>query len=161
MNQRRHRMRLVATLATAAIIAVGASGCSLDPRVHATTRDYSPAEGINVPGFGDVTVRNVLLVANDEGTAGKLVAAIVNRGTGNAVVDFDIDGTTVSVEVPANKTVSLGTADHAAPDVALKGKETRPGADVEVKVFVPGQDEATIHAPIVDGTLPYYKDIAP
>lgn len=161
MNQRRHRMRTLAALATAAVIVVGASGCSLDPRVHATTMDYSAAEGINVPGFGEVTVRNVLIVANDEGTEGRLVAALVNRGTANEVVDFDIDGKTVSVEVPANSTVSLGTPEHDAPDVTLKGKETRPGADVPVKVFVPGQDAETIHAPILDGTLPYFKDIAP
>lgn len=160
MNQRRH-MRIVATLAATAIIAIGASGCSLDPRVHATTRDYSAAEGINVPGFGDVTVRNVLIVANDEGTEGRLVAALVNRSTSEANVDFDIAGKTVSVSVPANSTVSLGTAEFDAPDVTLKGKETRPGADVPVTVFVPGQDAETIQAPILDGTLPYFKDIAP
>ncbi len=160
MNQRRH-MRIVATLAATAVLAIGVSGCSLDPRVHATTRNYSPAEGINVPGFGDVTVRNVLFVANDEGTEGKLVAALVNRGTTEATVDFDVVGATVSVPVPANSIVSLGTAEHEAPQVTLKGTETRPGADVAVTVFVPGQEAETIQAPIVDGTLPYFAEIAP
>ncbi len=159
MNQRRNR--LVASIAAAAVIAIGATGCSLDPRVHATTREYSAAEGINVPGFGTVTVRNVVFIANDEGTEGNLIAAVINRGTTDASVDFKVGEQTQSVEVPANTIVSLGVGDTVPLLFTLEGTATKPGADTPVTVNIPGQDAETIPVPIVDGTLEYFAPFVP
>ncbi len=46
---------------------------------QATTIPYSAAEGVNVRGSGPLQVRNALIVANEDGSEGNFVAAIVNQ----------------------------------------------------------------------------------
>ena len=70
--------RLIASLAIGAAVVLGTTGCSMiSPQ--ATTIPYSAAEGVNVWGSGPLEVRNALIVANEDGSEGNFVAAIVNQ----------------------------------------------------------------------------------
>ncbi|MFW1494737.1 hypothetical protein ACEV9S_24930, partial [Vibrio parahaemolyticus] len=79
---------------------------------QATTIEYSASDGVNVPESGPLQVRNALIVADEEGTAGNFVAAIVNDTNQSQTLRLEVGegGSTVraSVNVPASSTVSLG-----------------------------------------------------
>ena len=58
-------------------MALGTSGCAM-LSTQATMIPYSPSDGVNIPDSGPLQVRNVLVVSDEEGVDGNLVAAIVN-----------------------------------------------------------------------------------
>ena len=70
------KSRLFASLAVGAAVVLGTTGCNL-VAPQATTIDYSASDGVNVPESGPLQVRNALIVADEEGTVGNFVAAIV------------------------------------------------------------------------------------
>ena len=72
------KSRLIASLALGALVVLGTSGCAM-LSTQATTIPYSPSDGVNIPDSGPLQVRNVLIVADEEGIDGNLVAAIVNQ----------------------------------------------------------------------------------
>ena len=108
------KSRLIASLVVGAALVLGTSGCSLIS-AHATTIEYSPAEGTNVPDeSGPLQVRNTMIVANDEGTEGNFLAAIINSTDETYVLNIDFaDGVTEQVIVPAGTVKSLGETQPA------------------------------------------------
>ena len=102
--------RLIASLAIGGALVLTATGCSMiSPQ--ATTIGYSAAEGTNVPDSGPVEVRNAQIVANEDGSEGNFVAALINQTEDSQTlnVEFGEGGPTLTVRVPANTTVSLGS----------------------------------------------------
>jgi len=150
------KSRLIASLALGAAVVLGTTGCNrLTPQ--ATTIQYSASDGVNVPDSGPLTVRNALIIANEDGTLGNLVAAVVNSTDDDLTLNVSIDGQAQKLEVGANSSVSLGV-DSAAMLFDDVGK---PGADVDVS-FQSGEGEGVrISVPILDGTLPYYTQFVP
>ena len=74
------KSRLLASVAVGAAVALGLTGCTfITPQ--STAVEYSAGDGVNVEGSAPLEVRNVIVVANPEGTAGNLIAAIVNPPT--------------------------------------------------------------------------------
>ncbi|MEI2267801.1 DNA modification methylase [Microbacterium sp. No. 7] len=150
------KSRLIASLALGAAVVLGTTGCNmLAPQ--ATTIQYSASDGVNVPDSGPLKVRNALIIANEDGTLGNLVAAVVNSTEDDLTLNVSIDGQAQKLEVGANSSVSLGV-DSAAMLFDDVGK---PGADVDVS-FQSGEGEGVrISVPILDGTLPYYTQFVP
>jgi hypothetical protein len=129
---------------------------------QATTITYSAAEGVNVHGSGPLEVRNALIVANEDGSEGNFVAAIVNQ-TDESVklnMEFGEDGSIKkSISVPANSVVSLGTED--TEPILLKGLDTPPGADIPA-YFQSGEGEGVlVSIPVLDGGLEYLAPLVP
>ncbi|MFS0794529.1 DNA modification methylase [Microbacterium sp. 1P10AE] len=158
------KTRLFASLAVGAAIVLGTTGCNL-VAPQATTIDYSASDGVNVPASGPLQVRNALIVADEEGTAGNLVAAIVNDTTQAQTLRVEVGeaGSTVraSVIVPASSTVSLGDLANDVEPLALDGFEGAPGSTVPV-FFQSGDGEgALIDVPVLDGALEYLRTLAP
>ncbi len=126
------KTRLIASVALGAAVLLGTTGCNLIAP-QATTIDYSASDGVNVPAeAGPLSVRNALIVANDDGTTGNLVAAIVNDTTEQLVLRIEVgEGSSAvraAVNVPANRTLSLGDLERrrtAAPERHRR----RPGLD--------------------------------
>ncbi|MBD3942824.1 DNA modification methylase [Microbacterium sp. NEAU-LLC] len=152
--------RLIASLAVGAALVLTTTGCSMiSPQ--ATTIPYSAAEGTNVHDSGPLEVRNAFVVANDEGTAGNFVAAIVNdtEDSHTLNVEFGEGGPSLTVRVPANTTVSLGS-DEDEP-LEIDGFEGLPGTDVAT-FFQSGDSEgALVSIPVLDGSLDYLSALAP
>ena len=120
------KSRLIASLVVGAALVLGTSGCSLIS-AHATTIEYSLAEGTNVPDeSGPLQVRNTMIVANDEGTEGNFLAAIINSTDETYVLNIDFaDGVTEQVIVPAGTVKSLGESgghDHGCAP-AVNGRD--------------------------------------
>src|SRR6187431_146604 len=119
--------RLIASLAIGALVVLGTTGCSMIS-TQATTITYSAAEGVNVHGAGPLEVRNALIVANEDGSEGNFVAAIVNPTDESVTLNMEFgEGGAIkeTIRVPANSVVSLGTED--TDPILLKGLDTPPG----------------------------------
>ncbi|MFT4231075.1 MAG: DNA modification methylase [Microbacterium sp.] len=154
------KSRLLAALALSAAVALGATGCTfITPQ--STELEYSPSDGVEVFGSAPLQVRNALVVANEEGTAGNLVAAIVNPTDGPLTLRLEVGEarTPASLLVPADSVVSLGTAGTAP--LALSGFDTAPGAVVPIYFQSGDEDGVRVDVPVLDGTLPYYAELAP
>ena len=156
------KSRLIASLALGALVVLGTSGCAMIS-TQATTIQYSPSDGVNIPDSGPLQVRNVLIVADDDGEDGNLIAAIVNTTSDSQTLRIEFgEGsakTTESIRVPANSTVSLGT-DETEP-VLLEGIDTKPGAVLPM-YFQSGDGEGILFdVPVLDGSLDYYGDLLP
>lgn len=152
--------RVVASLALGTAVALGAAGCTfITPQ--ATTIQYSPGDGVNVPGpDAPVQVRNALIVADDSGREGNFVAALVNTTAESQTVHIEFgEGLgRESVRVPAGATISLG-AD--APPLLISGLNTPPGADLPVAFQSGDSDTVAVAVAVLDGALPYLEPLVP
>ncbi|GAA2575306.1 hypothetical protein GCM10009862_13200 [Microbacterium binotii] len=129
---------------------------------QSTTIPYSPADGLNVPASsGPLAVRNALVVANDEGTEGNFVAAIVNESDSSQVLNLEVGENAVklTVRVPAGDTVSLGTED--TDPLLIEDLGARPGSTVPI-FFQSGDGEgARVEIPVLNGDLDYLTPLVP
>lgn len=156
------KSRLIASLAIGAAVIVGTSGCAM-VSTQATTIPYSAAEGVNVHGSGPLEVRNALIVANEDGTQGNFVAAIVNQTDESQTLTVEFgDGSDAiqhRIRVPANTVVSLGTED--TEPLLIEGLDTMPGADIP-GYFQSGDAEGTlVSVPVLGGGLDYLAPLVP
>ena len=154
--------RLIASLAIGALIVLGTTGCSMIS-TQATTIPYAAAEGVNVHGAGPLEVRNALIVANEDGSEGNFIAAIVNQTDKSQTLNMEFgEGAGAiekSIRVPANSVVSLGTEDDEP--ILLKGLDTPPGADI-AGYFQSGDAEGVlVSVPVLDGGLKYLAPFVP
>ena len=154
--------RLIASLAIGALVVLGTTGCSMIS-TQATTITYSAAEGVNVHGAGPLEVRNALIVANEDGSEGNFVAAIVNQTDESHTLNIEFGEGDAAIEktvrVPANSVVSLGTGDDEP--ILLKGLDTPPGADI-AGYFQSGEAEGVlVTVPVLDGGLEYLAPLVP
>jgi len=141
---------------------LGATGCSMIS-TQATTIQYAPSDGVIVEGSGPLKVSNVLIVANEDGSMGNLIAAIVNDTAESHTLHMEIgEGSGVieaSVRVPANTIISLGTEE--TDPLLLEDLDVMPGSDVPV-YFQSGDSEGTIvSVAVLDGKQEYLRHLVP
>lgn len=153
------KSRLVASAALSAVVLLGATGCTfISPQ--ATTIEYSASDGVNVTdSAAPLVVRNAFIVANEDGSVGNLVAAIVNPTTERATMTIVIEGIDpFTVTLSAGETVSLGADEEP---LRVIGLDSKPGTTIQVH-FQSG-DSVGVNAqlPVLDGSLPYYADLVP
>ncbi len=130
------KTRLIASIAVGAAVVLGTTGCNLIAP-QATTIDYSASDGVNVPAdSGPLHVRNALIVADEDGTTGNLVAAIVNDTSDSLTLRIEVgEGSSAvksNVIVPANKTLSLGDLTSDTEPLRLNDIDAVPGSTVPV-----------------------------
>lgn len=160
------KSRLIATVALGAVVALGTTGCGmLVPQ--GTTVQYSPADGMSVPvTSGPIQVRNVLIVATEDGSEGNLVGALVNPTDASHVLSMEVgEGATssaIEVRVPARGTISLGGSGQDGVDpILIESLDARPGSTIPV-YFQSGDGEgARVDIPVLDGSLDYLADLVP
>ncbi|MDT0180275.1 DNA modification methylase [Microbacterium sp. ARD31] len=155
------RSRVLASLAVGVAVAIGTTGCSMIS-TQATTIEYNASDGVAADA-GPIEVRNALVVATEDGSAGNMLAAIVNSTDSSETLTIEIgEGSskvTETLQVPANSVVSLG-ADGEEP-LLIEALDTMPGADVPV-YFQAGDAEGSLVAvPVLDGALEYYAPFVP
>lgn len=153
------KSRLVAAAAISALVLVGTTGCTfISPQ--ATTINYSASDGVNISDEdGPIAVRNAFIVANEDGSVGNLIAAIVNPTEEKATLTITVEGIDpMVVTVPAGGTVSLGADEDPLRIVDL---DTMPGATIEVHFQSGDSSGVKASIPVLDGALPYYADLVP
>ncbi|MET0296109.1 MAG: DNA modification methylase [Microbacterium sp.] len=156
------KSRLIASLTVSVAVVLGATGCTfMTPQ--STEIQYSAAEGVNVHDSGPLEVRNAFIVANEDGTLGNFVAAIVNETddpqTLRVSIGGDDDSVDLSIRVAARSVLSLGS-DETEP-IEIDGIEMLPGSDVP-GFFESGDASGTlVSLPILDGELDYLAPLVP
>ncbi|MGO3147243.1 MAG: DNA modification methylase [Leucobacter sp.] len=150
--------RIAASIALAAGLALGASGCSLIA-TNGTEVQYAPSDGIEITANG-VALRNVLLVVDDSGENLNLVFTGVNStesparvsvnlsaDAGDALVEFELPvGTTSFGDLEQDQDVLVATI----PDVAA-------GTTIESYFTINGEGDMHEFVPVLDGTLAEYQ----
>jgi hypothetical protein len=155
------KSRLIASLALGALVVLGTTGCAM-LSTQATSIQYSASDGVNIPDSGPLQVRNVLIVSDEEGVDGVLVAAIVNATSETHTLTIEYgegSKTTETIRVPANSTVSLGTEE--TEPLPLEGIDTKPGANLPMFFQSGDSDGVLFDVPVLDGALDYYGDLLP
>jgi len=152
--------RPLAALVVGAVVALGATGCTfMTPQ--STEIVYSPSDGVMVEGSAPLEVRNALVVADADGTAGNLVAAVVNPTDGDLTLRMEVgeSRSPAILRVPANSIVSLGA--EGTPPLALADFDAKPGTNVPIYFQSGDANGVQTDVPVLDGTLPYYATLAP
>ena len=155
------RRRFFAPLALAAAVITGASGCTLSAEI-ANLQPYDPSDGVSAD-VGDLALRNILLIKNDQGDA-NLVMTVVNNSGENVSLNVQFDG------VGSRTTESLAIADFPARtrigDVPEDGIIMR-SPDLEMGGLFPVYFEygaypgELVLVPVLDGSLAEYELLVP
>lgn len=133
------------------------SGCSFAANIT-TMKPYAPSDGVRAE-VGGVHAQNLVIVIPEEGDEAALIGSLTNETDAPVGVELTQveGGASASVRVDANSTVRLGT-DHERT-LAVAVDSVRAGGLAEVRVAVTGADAVTVIVPVVDGTLPEYRDL--
>lgn len=153
------KLRLVASAALSALVLLGATGCTfISPQ--ATKIEYAASDGVNVSDAdGPIDVRNVFVVATEDGSVGNLIGAIVNPTDERATLTITLPGSdSFTITVPAGDSISLG-AD--AEPLRIVDLDTMPGATVEIHFQSGDSTGVKTAVPVLDGSLSYYADLVP
>lgn len=132
------------------------SGCAIFSPM-ATENMYNPGDGLPV-GFGEVEVRDIILVGTEEGAPAVISAYVVNNSDEAQTVAFTAEGgTPVEVEVPANSATQISAPGDAVELESLPGT---PGSMIPLTVQVGEGAPASLNAPSVTPENPMYADYA-
>ena len=151
----------LAPLVLSAALVLGTSGCTFAAEI-ATQKDYDPSDGVGVT-LGDIAVRNVMLITNEEGQA-NLVMSVVNTGEADVSLQVQYDGegneVTELLDVPSLPALTRFGDDPAA-GVIIEGSDVIAGSLVPLYFqhgAVPGE---LVLVPVLDGELPEYELLVP
>lgn len=154
------KIRIASSIAIAAALALGATGCSLIAP-QGTLKPYAPSDGVDVNVEG-VDVRNIMLIADESGENFNVVFGAVNL-TGaeqDLAVTFMNEG---SQQARAEFTVPTGNTlfgnpegDEAPVLVTIPG--LIPGQTIDAYFQQAGSAEVEHKIPVLDGTLAEYRD---
>lgn len=151
--------RIAASLALAAALTLGMSGCSLIAH-NATGVEYAPSDGVQVTSEG-VALRNIILVADETGENFNLVFTAVNNTGAPAQVSLNMnsEGADASVEfvAPAGTTSFGNPASDEEVIVATLGG-LQAGQTVKTYFTINGTGDLVEYIPLLDGTLKEYQD---
>lgn len=154
------KTRIASTVALAAAIALGATGCGLIAP-QSTLEAYAPSDGVDVNLTG-LDLRNVMLIADESGDNFNVVFGAVNHGADDVDLTIKFVGEG-SKNASAEFTVPSGSSLFGSPDgdqvpvlVSLPG--LKPGATIDAYFQTSGSDEKQTAVTVLDGTLAEYRD---
>jgi hypothetical protein len=141
-----HR-RPFAALLTIVGLTLVAAGCAPIPIRAQTQEWYEPADGVSTEA-GDIAIRNVVLVAEEDGPVATVLATFANTGAEDEFVELRVGDriatpTTGPVEIPENGYARLGP-DNVRVDVF--GADVQPGEFVDVEFVFRDAPRAEVEA---------------
>lgn len=153
------KLRIASSLAVVAVVAVGATGCSLIAP-QGTLEPYSPSDGVDV-NVGDVELRNVLLVADENGENFNVVFTGVNSTGSDAQVQVSFSDASdnvseATIDLPSG-TTAYGNPEGDEQPVVLAVDGAAPGQTVDAYFVAGTSKEVAHHVPVLDGTLAEYQ----
>jgi hypothetical protein len=150
------RSRVLASVAVAAAVALGATGCEF--MTSADTQHIKDiTDGVNV-SVGKVDVRNALLITR-KGTNARFIATVVNNSNDPQTLSIQAKGgLTDTVDVPANSTLDLA---KPANDITFRGIDVKPGSLSKVFFTYAGATGASAGVPVLNGQMEEYSTLLP
>ena len=144
----------------AAALVVGTAGCTFFTP-QATLNQYDPSDGVSA-NLGDLQLRNVLAIANEDGSAVSLLFSVINRGGPHALkIQFDGDDgkTTTSQVIDGNTTTTFGnTAEE--PQIVLANPGVPSGGLLPVYFQYGTVEGKLVLVPVLDASG-IYSELAP
>lgn len=154
------RSRIAASVALAAAVMLGATGCNM-MSPQDTTIDYDPSDGVSVE-LGPVEVRNLLVISDDAGL-GNLVFVAVNNQQADATLNLeyrDADGARVSRQVElASGLNQFGFGEHE--QILLEGLSARAGENLELYLQSGAVEGVERMVPVLNNLLGEYEQLLP
>ena len=145
---------------TAAALGVGllTAGCGyITPQQ--TSQQYSASDGI-VTDLGPLQLRNILIISAGEDQPGRVIGAVYNSSSQDVTLTLNgAEGSQTEIPVKANSSTLLNdTSDEAI----LSTTGGIPGSLVDIEISEDGTNVSnTVKVPVLDTTLPEYKDYLP
>lgn len=154
------KTRIATSIALAAALAFGATGCGLFAP-QATTDPYAPSDGIEAT-FSGLDVRNLLLVQAEDGTHANIVFTAVNSTNDPKQLHISFTSADGATEASADFIVEPGTqpfgdveGENEPVFVSLPGVVA--GSSVSAFLSTPGSPDLERAVPMLDGTLEEYR----
>ena len=153
--------RIVASVGIAGAIALAATGCSyMAPQ--ATLIRYDPADGVGAD-LGDLLLRNVIAVADEDAAAVNIVFSAVN--TGDKAITLHYSADTKSGQQDDSITIRPGltnVGEDGRQIVVVSPKNAAVGGLYSVTFTAEGADSATLRIPVLDAKgREYLADFVP
>lgn len=153
--------RLIASLALSAALVAGTTGCTFGAEI-ANLEPYDPSDGVGAE-VGDLSLRNVLLIANDEGEANLVMTVVNDTGEDVALnVQYD-DGnerTTSSLSIPGfPERTRVG--DVPSDGVIVTAGDLVAGGLYPIYFEYGDAPGELVFVPVLDGTLAEYQSLVP
>ena len=155
------RARVLVSIAVAASIALGTAGCEFMTEAG-TTKGYNASDGVST-SVGAVDVRNALILTRNGGRA-RLVASLVNTADSGRRVTIepkDHSSQSVTVVVPANSSVDLGSTAVDAPEVVFPHLDSKAGSLAPIYFTYSGASGKSIKVPVLNGAMEEYSTLLP
>ncbi|MET4061621.1 hypothetical protein ABIB35_003196 [Arthrobacter sp. UYP6] len=152
----KNRAQRAAATGVIALAVLGVSSCSA-VNEQATVREYSPSDGI-VENVGKVELRNILMVSNGNGEAGRLLGTVVNASPEDINFSLATGGTTLNWSIAAGDKVIFEDAPDA--EVTVPNVDTLPGTGLRADAGN-GTETVAVDIPVVNGTLKDYREYLP
>jgi hypothetical protein len=142
---------------------VGTAGCSFITPI-ATLNHYDPSDGIGAT-VGDLEIRNVLAISNDDDSAVSLSITIINTSSSSGSLRLQYesaDGERVDISKPITSegVKSYGTAVDG-DTIVISDAGVSAGQLLPI-YFQFGNDSGTeLFVPVLSSDNPIYSDLAP
>ncbi|MCW2288849.1 DNA modification methylase [Leucobacter luti] len=154
------KIRIASSIAIAAALALGATGCSLIAP-QGTLKPYAPSDGVDVNVSG-IDVRNIMLIADESGENFNVVFGSVNltEAEQELAISFTSEGSQkarAEFTIPTGNTLFGNPAGEETP-VLVTIPGAVPGATVDAYFQKAGAEEVKYEVPVLDGTLAEYRD---
>lgn len=155
----RHTIQRAGAAVALGAALLSATGCGYFYK-QPTTIHYAASDGVNTDVGSDVKVRNVMVIAKDQDSPGRLLGTVTNDSDQDLTLKVDTGDATADITVGADKTVHLETLEGSETPL-LKKAGAKPGMTLEHTSFTAGNHSSTANVPVLDGTLEEYKDYMP
>ena len=155
------RRRFFAHLALAAAVMTGATGCTLSAEI-ANLQPYDPSDGVSAD-VGDLALRNILLIKNNQGDA-NLVMTVVNNSGEDLALNVQFEGessrTTESLSIPGFP-ARTRIGDVPEDGVIMRGPDLVLGSLFPVYFEYGAYPGELVMVPVLDGSLAEYELLVP
>ncbi|TJY67236.1 hypothetical protein E4J89_16165 [Arthrobacter sp. CAU 1506] len=151
----KNRVQRTLVAGAAALTLLASTGCGAINE-QATTKSYSASDGI-VANVGPIGLRNVMVVAENADSAGRILGTVVNSSDSPVQLSMTGSGSTATVTVPADGQINF---EDEKNKTTVDRPGAAPGALANVTVRV-NNESAEVKIPVLDGTLPEYSSFLP
>jgi hypothetical protein len=155
------RTRIASTIAATVVTVLALAGCGFVTPV-ATMKPYDPSDGVGTE-IGDLALRNILLIANDNHEA-TLIMTVVNRADEDIVLNIQYGDADVRITESVTLTggnTRTNVGDDPGTTVVVSDPTKTIGALFPLYFeygSVPGE---VVLVPVLDGSLPEYELYVP
>jgi hypothetical protein len=151
----KNRVQRTLVAGAAALTLLASTGCGAINE-QATTKSYSASDGI-VANVGSIGLRNLLVVAESADAPARVLGTAFNTSDSPVQLALTGPGSTATVTIPADGKVIFEEDEN---ETIVGSPGAAPGALVDITVRV-NNESADVLVPVLDGTLPEYRDFVP